>query len=131
MKLRLFCAFFILTVLLQLIAASPARACSCVADPNSKKYLVFKKTWYGTKRSWTCAYTCQDAQQNRSEVLGTHDDWYMTDTGLEGVCDGLYYANTYLPHKQDFVWIFKEARWFSPRESSALELKAWERAHCR
>lgn len=121
-----------LIVCWQLLAVTPARAaCSCIADPYSKKYLVFKKTWYGTKRTWTCVYTCQDNQQNRTDILGTHDDWFMSDKGLEGICDGLHYVNTYLPHTQNFAWVFKEARWFNPADASAPETLNWSKQNCR
>ncbi|WII73639.1 hypothetical protein QJS83_07100 [Bdellovibrio sp. 22V] len=123
---------FLITGILALqFVATSAQACSCIADPFSKKYEYYKKTWYGTKRKWTCVYTCQDAQQQRTQVTGTHEDWYTTDKGLEGICDGLHYVNRYNTYKMDFVWQFEEARWFDASDSSAAELKKWNQEKCR
>lgn len=117
--------------ILPLSSPLKAEACNCIADPFSKKYLLYQKTWYGTKRKWTCVYTCQDSQQNRSEIIGTHEDWYMTDKGLEGICEGLHYVNTYSTFKMDFVWVFEEARWFSASQSKAPEVAQWNKERCR
>lgn len=108
-----------------------AEACQCVADPYSKKYIYYTKTWYGTKRKWTCVYTCQNMQQQRTEVLGTHEDWYVSDKGLEGICDGLIYVNQYSNYKMDFVWVYDRPESFSPSESTAPEVKAWGQRACR
>lgn len=125
--------FWLLAALLFTHISAPAiaEACSCIADPYTKKYLHFKKTWYGTKRKWTCVYTCQDDQQKRTQITGTHEDWYVTDKGLEGICDGLRYENTYSVLVQDFVWLFEEAQWFPPGKSTAPELKKWKSESCR
>lgn len=126
--------FFLLLAaafLLSLTAPVAAPACSCIADPFSKKYQLFEKTWYGTKRKWTCVYTCQDSQQNRTEIVGSHSDWYMSDKGLEGICEGLHYVNTYSTFKMDFVWVFEEARWFNASQSKAPELVRWSKERCR
>ncbi|UXR66235.1 hypothetical protein EZJ49_08230 [Bdellovibrio bacteriovorus] len=130
MKNRFF-LFLATAFLMSLAAPVTAWSCGCIADPFSKKYQLFEKTWYGTKRKWTCVYTCQDAQQKRMEIVGSHSDWYMTDKGLEGICDGLHYVNTYSTFKMDFVWVFEEARWFSPAQSKAPELARWNKEHCR
>lgn len=111
--------------------AQAAESCSCVADPFTKKYIYFKKTWYGTKRSWTCVYSCQNQQQLRFQILGTHKDWYTTDNGLEGICDGLLYVNIYNTYRGDFVWKFDSARWFDPARATAPELKSWAAQNCR
>lgn len=124
-------AFFLpLLLTIQFLAPNLAKACSCIADPYSKKYQLYKKTWYGTQRKWSCVYTCQDSQQKRTEVTGFHSDWYVTDKGLEGVCDGLHYVNVYNNHRMEFIWQFEEARWFAPEKSSSPELKAFSRS-CR
>ncbi|WP_232469224.1 hypothetical protein [Bdellovibrio bacteriovorus] len=115
---------------LQLTAPAFADACSCIADPYSKKYQLYKKTWYGTQRKWSCVYTCQDSQQQRTEVTAYHSDWYVTDKGLEGICDGLHYVNVYNTHRMDFVWKFEEARWLNPAQSSSADLKKWAQS-CR
>ncbi|AHZ85124.1 hypothetical protein AB1A81_12050 [Bdellovibrio bacteriovorus] len=114
----------------QIMAPDFARACSCIADPYSKTYQLYKKTWYGTQRKWSCVYTCQDSQQKRTEVTGYHSDWYVTDKGLEGICDGLHYVNIYNAHRGDFVWKFEEARWFNPAQSTSADLKKWSQS-CR
>ena len=121
--------FSIALVFLSLV--EQAEACQCIADPYSKKYIYFTKTWYGTKRKWTCIYTCQDMQQQKTEVLGTHEDWYVTDQGLEGICDGLVYVNQYSNFKMDFVWVFDRAESFSPSQSTASELKKFSDNSCR
>lgn len=120
-----------LATLFHISSPDLAQACSCIADPYSKKYLLYKKTWYGTKRKWTCVYTCQDSKQQRTEVLGTHEDWYTTDKGLEGVCEGLHYVQEFNGFKMDYIWMYKEARWFTPSQSTAPELKSWYRKSCK
>lgn len=112
-------------------SATRAFACQCIADPFSKQYVYYKKTWYGTKRKWTCKYTCQDAQQKQTQITGTHEDWYISDRGLEGICDGLHYVNRYSNAKMDFIWTLEEARHFDASESTALELKQWNQSSCR
>lgn len=111
--------------------SSNAWACHCIADPYSKKYIYYKKTWYGTKRKWTCEYKCQDMRQQQTVVLGTHENWYMSDKGLEGICDGLHYVNRYNNYVKDFVWTFDEARHFDASESTSAELKTWNAEKCR
>lgn len=112
-------------------SGSVAEACQCIADPMSKKYIHFTKTWYGTKRKWTCVYTCQNAQQQQIQITGTHQDWYVSDRGLEGICDGLLYVNQYNPYKMDFVWLLEEARYFDASHSTAAELIQWNKNSCR
>ncbi|KHD88448.1 MAG: hypothetical protein OM95_09695 [Bdellovibrio sp. ArHS] len=113
------------------VFSSSALACNCIADPYSKKYIYYKKTWYGTKRKWTCEYKCQDLRQQQTIVVGTHEDWYVSDKGLEGICDGLHYVNRYNNYVQDFVWALEEARYFDASESTAAELKKWNSESCR
>lgn len=115
----------------QIIAIPAAEACSCIADPYSKQYVYYTKTWYGTKRKWSCLYTCQDSQQKQTQIRGTSEDWYISDRGLESICDGLYYENRYNTGVNSFVWTFAEARYFDPAEATSVEVKEWEKASCR
>ncbi|GEM_PF-3318895 len=126
-----FLIIIMLSLFFSLSQSLAMQNCSCVADPFTKKYIYFKKTWYGTKRSWTCVYSCQNLQQARSQVLGTHKDWYTTDDGLEGICDGLHYVNIYNTYRGDFIWKYDSARWFDPAKSTAPELKSWAVQNCR
>lgn len=123
--------FVLAGFLMGAIPAPAAESCSCLADPYTKKYDYFKRTWYGSKRKWTCVYTCQNAQQKRFLVTGTHKDWYTTDNGLEGICEGLHYVNLYNSHRKDFVWKYDSAKWFDPSHSTAPELKAWAVQNCQ
>ena len=107
-----------------------AEACSCIADPYSKQYDYYTKTWYGTKRKWSCLYTCQDSQQKQTQIRGTSEDWYISDRGLESICDGLHYVNRYNTAINNFVWTYEEARYFDPADSTAKEVKEWEKANC-
>lgn len=127
--LLLFSSVFSISLLIGLPKAFAS--CSCIADPYSKQYIYYTQTWYGTKRKWTCAYTCQDFQQKQTQIIGTSQDWYMSDKGLEGICDGLHYVNRYSSFKNDFIWSFEEARYFDPANSTAPELQAWSKANCR
>ncbi len=111
--------------------ADLANACYCTADPYSKQYIYYTKTWYGTKRKWTCTYTCQNMQQQKAEIVGTHENWYVSDKGLEGICDGLVYVNRYSNFKMDFVWVYDRVESFSPIDSTAPELKRWGQSNCR
>ncbi len=120
-----------LSTVLQIASTESAWACRCIADPYSKQYVYFTKTWYGTKRKWTCVYTCQDQRQQQVKITGTHEDWYTTDKGLEGICDGLRYINEYSTFKNDFVWMLDKAELFDASESSAPELKTWNKEKCR
>ncbi|WP_374074156.1 hypothetical protein [Bdellovibrio bacteriovorus] len=128
---RLFLLVLGFATLFQVTHSSEALACRCIADPFSKQYVYYTKTWYGTKRKWTCVYTCQDAQQQQVKITGTHEDWYTTDKGLEGICDGLHYVNRYSTYKMDFVWQFEEARYFDASDSTAPDLKKWNQEKCR
>ncbi len=118
------------TTLSQVVGTSVAEACSCIADPYSKQYEYYTKTWYGTKRKWSCVYTCQDSQQKQIQIRGTSQDWYISDRGLEGICDGLHYENRYNTAVNNFVWLFEEARYFDPADSTSAEIRAWEKANC-
>lgn len=124
-------SFILMSFLMGVPKAQAFQSCTCIADPFSKKYIYFQKTWYGSKRSWTCMYSCQDLQQRRLQILGTHKDWYTTDNGLEGICDGLHYVNIYNTHRAEFVWKFDSARWFDPGKATAPELKSWAAQNCR
>ncbi|MEN0059431.1 MAG: hypothetical protein AAGB31_11400 [Bdellovibrio sp.] len=121
----------LILVLMWATTSQAAASCLCKADPYSKKYITFAKTWYGTKRKWTCVYTCQNSRQESVQILGTHQNWYLTDRGLEGICDGLEYVNEYNTYRNDFVWVFKKAQWFNPESSTAQDVKAWAQETCR
>ncbi len=124
--------FFLMAMALGVqFVVTPAQACRCIADPFSKQYIYYKKTWYGTKRKWTCVYTCQDLQQQQVKITGTHEDWYVSDKGLEGICDGLHYVSQYSNARMDFIWNLDEARYFDASDSSSLELKKWNQESCR
>lgn len=114
-------SLFLILVCMQ----SPAVfACSCIADPSSKTYQLLQKTWYGTKRNWSCQYECTDTKKVKTSVLGFHRDWYLSkDEGLEGICDGLKYTKQYIPARDTFTWVFQKAEGFNPKKSSSKELR--------
>lgn len=130
-RLFRFLFIFVAMVFGMQLAPATAQACKCIADPFSKQYVYYKKTWYGTKRKWTCLYTCQDHQQKQVKLTGTHEDWYVSDKGLEGICDGLHYVNQYSTARMEFIWNLDEARHFDASESSSRELKSWNQQSCR
>lgn len=122
---------FIGALITLLTMSEVALACQCIADPYSKTYAYYTKTWYGTKRKWSCEYTCVTPQQKQVKVIGIHEDWYVSDKGLEGICDGLHYVNRYSTYKNDFIWSLEEARYFDASDSTAPNLEQWNKENCR
>jgi hypothetical protein len=107
--------------------------CSCTADPYSKTYSEFRKTWYGSVRAWSCRYTCTDGFVTE-EILGNHRDWYAGDeTGLEGICEGLIYQHEYIIVMDIFTYAYKGIGIADPAKSKSAELKSWATKHeaCR
>lgn len=117
------------------IAASPlaamAASCGCLPDIYSKKYIYFEETWYGTRRSWTCEYKCIDKNKKETIVKASYADWYTSDNGTEGVCEGIPFESQFNPHVMRDVYMPKDPVWFNPAKSKSKELKAWAQLHCR
>ncbi|MFP5518518.1 MAG: hypothetical protein ACLGGX_01340 [Bdellovibrionia bacterium] len=128
MRLLLTLSIVLASLMTQQAAAS---TCSCIADPFSKKYQLFEETWFGTRRHWSCEYTCTGSSGTTQKIVGYHKDWYMTDKGLEGICDGLIYKNIYTPYMGNFVWTLDRAATFNPKRASSDELKRFAQTQCQ
>lgn len=115
------------------ITAESSQACSCIADPYSKKYLHMDHTWYGTYRQWTCDYKCYSNTQEET-VVGTLSGHYMGDPrgdyGTEGICEGLVYEDTYNNFLSRFVAMLDHAENFDPRSAKTPELRHWGKLNC-
>ena len=124
--------FAFLSLILALTGAQQTLACSCVADPQSKSYQQLQKTWYGTKKAWSCQYDCSGTDKVQKTILGYHKDWYLAkDEGLEGICDGLKYTKQYIPARDTFTWVLVKAESFDPKKSSSPDLKKFAKTSCQ
>lgn len=121
-----------LFILILIYTQQPARAsdCRCKADPFTKKYQLFEKKWWGTRRHWSCEYSCNDSIGQQFKIIGYHKNWFLTDNGKEGICDGLTYKETYSVFKNDFIWDLDQANEFDPAKSSSPDLKKWSKDNC-
>ena len=123
----------ILLLIISLLPIKDALAsdCHCIADPFTKKYQLFEKKWWGTRRHWSCEYECTDTLGNKSKIIGYHKNWFLTDNGKEGICDGLTYKETYSTFKNDFIWDLDKTNQFDPAKSTSPDLKKWSKDNCR
>lgn len=120
------------SLLLISLAPDVSFACRCLTDPYSKTYEYVEKTWYGSRRKWSCRYTCEDFNGNRAELTGWQKDWNLgVDQGLEGVCEGTVYEAEFSRATLDYVWVLRGAEWFDARKTKSLEIKGWVLANCR
>lgn len=107
--------------------------CSCEVDPNTKKVDV-QNTWYGTRRAWSCEYSCVGRTHETQRIVGNHSDWYLgdpsSDIGLEGVCDGLRYESHFSPHSNREVYLLVGKEFFNPKNSHSETLRQWARLNC-
>lgn len=122
--------FIQLVTFLYILNPSLASDCRCKADPFTKKYQLFEKKWWGTRRHWSCEYSCNDSIGQQSKIIGYHKNWFLTDNGKEGICDGLTYKETYSVFKNDFIWDLDQANEFDPAKSSSPDLKKWSKDNC-
>lgn len=123
----------VLSLISALVVGLPtakAEECKCITNPYTKKYSSYEKTWYGTKRVWTCEYTCEDSQGYQSTIIGSHSGRYTTDIGSEGVCDGIPFVSTFNAATLREILMPTNPVWFSPSDSSAPEVEKWSKT-CR
>lgn len=113
-------------------ANSNSSSCECIADIYTKKYISFEKTWYGTKRVWTCEYTCTSSRyKDFQRILGQHSGRYVSDKGNEGICDGVPVISKFNTSRNEDIYVPQPAVMFSPTKSSSPEVKNWARLNCR
>lgn len=126
-------AKFIAIILIVMASFSSAFAeCVCTADPYSKKYDEYRKTWYGSVRAWNCAYTCTDGSVKETLIGNHRDRYYGDETGLEGICDGLIYKYEYIIVMNRFIYAYQGIGPVDPQKSSSKDLNAWaERHNCQ
>lgn len=124
---------FLFAALPQKVAASPhSNTCECIADIYTKKYISFEKTWYGTKRIWTCEYTCSSPRLKEfKRILGKHSGRYVTDKGNEGICDGVPVISKFNTSRNEDIYVPQPPVMFSPLKSSSPELKSWAKSNCQ
>jgi len=109
--------------------ASSFAECVCTADPYSKKYSEYRKTWYGSVRGWSCAYTCTDGAESETLIGNHRDRYYGDENGLEGICDGLIYKYEYIIVMNIFTYAYQGIGPVDPRKSSSKDLQAWAKIH--
>lgn len=121
-----FCSFF-----LGMTSEAHASRCACVADVFSKQYQHYSEHFWGTKREWTCVYSCT-TPQGEVQFTGSHKELSLgKDDGREGICDGVPVISTYNNFVGGFIWIPQDAIDFDPIDSSANNLKTWAKETCR
>ena len=124
-EVKVFAAFLSVAFLF----SSAFADCVCTADPYSKKYSEYRKTWYGSVRAWNCAYTCTDGSDTET-LIGSHRDRYYGDeTGLEGICDGLIYKYEYIIVMNRFIYAYQGIGPVDPQKSSSKDLNDWAKIH--